>query len=118
MSTDRPFWYGKWSRSGTPVVPALGRAWVEPDEPGGWRRRRGRPRDEALTEAQAAARMLALVRDHDAGQELLEQGAAERARRGVTFRELTTAYLTWLERVKGAKPSTLRARQRRPASWF
>ena len=24
-----PFWYGKWSRNGQPVVRALGRAWVE-----------------------------------------------------------------------------------------
>ncbi len=103
-----PFWYGKWSRNGTPVIRALGRAWVEPDGSGGWRRRRGRPPDGALTEAQAAARMLALVREHDADQQLLERDASERLRRGVTFREVAAAYLQWLERVKGAKPSTLR----------
>jgi hypothetical protein len=34
-----PFWYAKWSRDGTPVVRALGRAWVEQDE--GERCRRG-----------------------------------------------------------------------------
>ena len=103
-----PFWYGKWSRNGTPVIRALGRAWVEPDGSGGWCRRRGRPPDGSLTEAQAATRMLALVREHDGDQELLERDAAERLRRGVTFREVATAYLQWLERVKGAKPSTLR----------
>ena len=32
----------------------------------------------------------------------------ERVAAGVTFRELAHAYLDWLERVKGAKPSTLR----------
>jgi integrase len=103
-----PFWYGKWSRNGQPVIRALGRAWAEPDGSGGWRRRRGRPPDGVLTEAEAAARMLALVRDHDDEQTLLERDADERRRRGVMFRELAGEYLDWLEQVKGAKPSTLR----------
>jgi integrase len=103
-----PFWYGKWSRNGQPVIRALGRAWVESDGNGGWRRRRGRSADAALTEAEASERMLALVRDHDAEQTLVERDAEERRRRGVTFRELASEYLRWLEDVKGAKPSTLR----------
>jgi integrase len=61
-----------------------------------------------LTEAQAAERMLTLVREHDAEQTLLERDAEERRRRGVTFRELSGEYLEWLEHVQGAKPSTLR----------
>jgi integrase len=52
--------------------------------------------------------MLALMREHDADQTLLERDADERRRRGVTFRELAGEYLRWLEDVKGAKPSTLR----------
>jgi hypothetical protein len=52
--------------------------------------------------------VLVLVREHDAEQDLLERDAEERRRRGVTFREVATAYLDWLENVKGAKPSTLR----------
>src|SRR5947209_10621502 len=103
-----PFWYGKWSRNGQPAIRALGRAWVESDGNGGWRRKRGGSADGALTEAQAAERMLALVREHDAEQALLEQDAEERRRRGVTFRELAGDYLAWLEDIKGAKPSTLR----------
>lgn len=103
-----PFWYGKWSRSGQPVIRALGRAWVESDGNGGWRRKRGRAPDGMLTEAEASERMLALVREHDSEQTLLERDADERRRRGVTFRELATEYLEWLEHVKGAKPSTLR----------
>ena len=67
----------------------------------------GQP-DGALTEAEASERMLALVREHDAEQTLLEQDAEERRRRGVTFRELASDYLAWLEDIKGAKPSTLR----------
>jgi len=61
-----------------------------------------------LTEAEAAARMLALIRAHHEEQTLLERDAAERRRRGVTVRELASEYLHWLEDVKGAKPSTLR----------
>lgn len=102
------FWYGKWSRRGQPAIRALGRAWAEPDGSGGWRRKRGRAPDGVLTEAEAAARMLALMREHDADQTLLERDAEERRRRGVTFRELAVEYLCWLEDVKGAKPSTLR----------
>jgi integrase len=103
-----PFWYGKWSRNGQPVIRALGRAWVESDGNGGWRRMRGRAPEGVLTEAMAAERMLALVREHDADQTLLERDAAERRRRGVTLRDLAAEYLRWLEHVKGAKPSTLR----------
>ena len=90
------------------MIRALGRAWVEADGNGGWRRKRGRAPEGFLTEAQAAERMLALVREHDAEQTLLERDAEERRRRGVTFRELAAEYLCWLEDVKGAKPSTLR----------
>jgi integrase len=52
--------------------------------------------------------MLALVREHDTEQTLLERDAEERRRRGVTFRELAAEYLVWLADIKGAKPSTLR----------
>ena len=98
------FWYGKWSRHGQPVIRALGRAWVEPDGTGGWKRKRGRAPEGVLTEAEAATRTLQLVREHDAEQTLLERDAEERRRRGVTFRELAGEYLRWLEEVKGAKP--------------
>src|SRR5437588_2464137 len=103
-----PFWYGKWSRDGRPVIRALGRAWAESDGSGGWRRKHGRAPEGVLTEAEAAERMLALVREHDAEQVLLERDTEERRRRGVTFRELAVDYIDWLEKVRGAKPSTLR----------
>ena len=103
------FWYAKWSRGGHPVVRSLGRAWVEPDGGGGWKRSRGRAPEDCLTEAQAHERMLALVREHHADQELLERDEFERRRRGVTFREVALDYLDWLGDVRGAKPSTLRA---------
>lgn len=103
-----PYWYGKWSRDGAPVVRALGRAWVESDDAEGWCRKRGRPPVGTLTEAQAAEKMLRLVREHHDEHTLLERDAGERRRRGVTFRELAHEYLRWLEEIKGAKPSTLR----------
>ena len=103
-----PFWYAKWSRNGQPVIRALGRAWVDADGNRGWRRSRGRPPDGALTEAEAAERMLTLVREHHAEETLLERNAEERRRRGVSFRELAAEYLSWLDDVKVAKPSTLR----------
>ena len=87
---------------------ALGPAWIEPNGDGGWRRRRGRAPDGTLTEAEAHERMLQLVREHHAEQDLLERDVEESRRRGVTFRELSDAYLRWLEEAKGAKPSTLR----------
>ncbi len=102
------FWYAKWSRNGVQVNRAIGRAWVEPDGRGGWRRRRGRPADGTLTAAEATARMLELVAAHDTEQARLEADADARRRRGVTFRELAADWLVYLEHEKGARPSTLR----------
>lgn len=51
--------------------------------------------------------MTELVADHHVEQQRLEQDAEERRKRGVTFRELTQEWLVYLEREKGAKPSTL-----------
>ena len=89
------------------MVRALGRAWVEPDDEGGWRHRRGRAQDGALTEAQASARMLELVRAHHLDESKVEQDEGERRRRGLTFRELGHEWLHFLQYEKGAKPSTL-----------
>ena len=57
---------------------SLGPAWVESDGDGGWRPRRGRPRDGALSQAQAGARMLELVREHHTGESRLEADEGER----------------------------------------
>jgi len=81
---------------------------MEPDGRRGWRPRRGRAAGGALTAAQAGARMLRLIEEHDAEQCELERDAEERRRRGVTFRELAAEWLLYLEQEKGAKPSTLR----------
>jgi hypothetical protein len=54
------------------VIRSLGRAWVEADGAGGWRRRRGKPPDGVLNEAQAATLMLELVGAHHAEQTQLD----------------------------------------------
>ena len=73
-----------------------------------WRARRGRTPEGVLTETAASARMLALVAEDHAEQRELEHDAAERRRRGITFRELASEWLVYIEREKGAEPSTLR----------
>ena len=101
-----PRWYAKWSRNGTPVVRALGPAWVEPDGNGGWRNKRGRAPEGTLTEAQAATLMLRLVAQHHAEETRAELDAAER----LAGRDVPGAAREWqvyLEREKGVKPSTL-----------
>jgi integrase len=86
---------------------SLGPAWMEPDGKGGWRPRRGRAHDGALTEAAAGERMLELVRSHHVDESRLEADTGERRRRGITFRELGQEWLDYLEHEKGVKPSTL-----------
>ena len=51
--------------------------------------------------------MLAMMREHDQQQTLLERDAEARRRDGITFRELADEYLQWVQEVKDVKPSTL-----------
>jgi integrase len=86
----------------------LGPAWLEPEETGALRRRRGRPKPGFLDEHAAVVAKDRLVREVE--RELLERAAAaERtANAPPTFRAVARAYVDWLERVHGAKPATLR----------
>ncbi len=52
--------------------------------------------------------MVELMRTHHTEQLELEADEAERRRRGVTFRELASEWMVYLEREKGVKPSSLR----------
>lgn len=85
---------------------ALGPAWVRRDGDG-WKNRRGEPADGALTEREANAMLDQLIGQYDVDQTRIEHDAEERRVRGVTFRELVHEWLVYLEREKGAKPSTL-----------
>jgi integrase len=85
----------------------IGLAWQERDEAGGWRKRRGRCPEGWLDEHAATLAATAAMREH-----VLElQREAERlyreANRKPTVREIAREWLTWLEEVKGAKPSTI-----------
>jgi hypothetical protein len=86
----------------------LGRAWLERDDAGELRRRRGRPKPGYLDEHAAIVAKDRVVQEVE--RELAERAAAaERAANAPpTFRAVADAYLDWLERVRGAKPATLR----------
>jgi hypothetical protein len=86
----------------------LGPAWLERDETVGFSRRRGRPKPGYLDEHAAIVAKDRVVREVE--RELaVRAAAAERAANAPpTFRAVAHAYLDWLERVRGAKPATLR----------
>jgi integrase len=96
-----PVYYAKWRDStGRQVKRALGPAWVEM-KGAGWRRRRGRPGEDALDERAATIAMGDLIRVHEAtlGEPRLD--------RGVTFADAAARWLHHIEHVEGCKPSTL-----------
>ncbi len=106
-----PFFEAKWrDEERQQVKRRLGPAWVEPDGAGGWRKRRGRPRegwlDERAAHVAAAEKVLEVEREH-------AEAARARAREGVaTFRRVAHEWLAWKRDVKGGAPSTLREHAR------
>lgn len=86
----------------------IGPAWVERDETGALRRRRGRVKPGFLDEHAAIVAKDRVVREVE--RDLAERAeASERvANAPTTFRDVANDYLAWLERVRGAKPATLR----------
>jgi integrase len=99
-----PFYEAKWRSEGSQVKRRIGRAWLDPDGAGGWARRRGRVPEGYFDEKRATVRMAELI----AAQ--AERRSRERAnrRQAVSFREVAADWLSWLEQVKRARPSTLR----------
>jgi hypothetical protein len=85
----------------------IGPAWLERDETGGWRPRRGRVPDGFYDERRAHVAGAQIVSDYLAEAANVERIEHERRTRGITFREVAQGYLGWLRDVKGAKPSTL-----------
>jgi integrase len=86
----------------------LGRAWLEADGNGGYARRRGRLKPGFLDKPAAIVAKDRLIRDVERELAELAAVASREANAPVTFREVARAYLDWLERVRGAKPATLR----------
>jgi integrase len=85
----------------------LGKAWLEPDGEGGYKKRRGRVKDGFLDDQAAIVAKDALIREVERELTDEEQARARELNTAPTFRVLAHAYLDWLERVRDAKPSTL-----------
>jgi integrase len=103
----QPFYEAKFRYDGRQVKRRIGPAWLERDQRG-WSRRHGRVPDGAFDERRAHVAAADIVAAYlaEAADEVRRE--RERQARGITFRELATAYIAWLRDVKGAKPATLR----------
>ncbi len=109
VGDDGPFYEAKWRRDGHQVKRRIGPAWLTRDtEEGQWRPRRGRVPPGSFDAKRATVRMAELIAEHDAAEREIERGERERREHGVTVRELAAEWLDYVEREKGAKPSTLR----------
>ena len=113
-SGERVYWDAQWRFRTKQSEPwrlkkqRLGLAWLEPNGHGGWRKRRGRCASGWLDERAALKAAEAAM----AGQVGAVAAERERARRAgaelTTVRALTAQWLSWLEQVRGVKPSTIR----------
>jgi integrase len=86
----------------------LGPAWLERDGDGTVGRRRGRVKPGFLDEHAAIVEKDRVVRQVEHELAVQAADAVLKANAPVTFRQVARAYLDWLDRVKGAKPATLR----------
>ena len=86
----------------------LGRAWLERDDNGQFRRRRGRPKSGFLDEPGAIVAKDRLIREVEREFADRAESADREANAPATFRKIAADYVVWLEDVRDAKPSTLR----------
>jgi len=108
-SSDGPVYEAKWRRAGRQIKRRVGPAWLERAPDGkDWCPRRGRVPDGYLDEKRATVRMAEMIAEHEQQERAIEAGEQERREHGVSFRELAAEWLEYLERERGAKPSTLR----------
>ena len=106
---DGPVYEAKWRRAGRQVKRRVGPAWLERAPDGkDWRPRRGRVPEGYLDEKRATVRMAEIIAEYEQQERAIEAGDRERREHGVSFRELAAEWLEYLERERGAKPSTLR----------
>jgi hypothetical protein len=97
-----PFYEAKW-RDGRrrQRKRRLGRAWLEPDPRGGWKRRRGRVCRGYLDERSAYREMARVIGEVEAEQQIAP------TKREARFEDAVEAWFAHLEFEKRAKPSTL-----------
>ena len=86
----------------------LGPAWLERDDNGQFRRRRGRPKSGFLDEPGAIVAKDRLIREVEREFADRAESADREANAPATFRKIAADYVVWLEDVRDAKPSTLR----------
>jgi len=104
----KPFYEAKWRHNGAQIGRRVGPAWLVRDAgTGEWVKRRGRVQPGYFDRSMATVEADAIVKRFVSGAEAAEAAERERREHGPTFREVAHAYLQWLERVRGAKPSTL-----------
>ncbi|MHB8696142.1 MAG: tyrosine-type recombinase/integrase [Solirubrobacteraceae bacterium] len=106
-----PFYEAKFRYAGQQVKRRVGRAWLDRDGSGEWVPRRGRVADGFVDERRAHIAAAEIVASYVKDFNEAERVEQERRTRGVTFREVAHGYLEWLEKVRGAKPSTIRSHQ-------
>jgi integrase len=108
---DKPFYEVKWrDATRTQRKRRLGRAWLEPDGEGGWRKRRGRIQ-EGFLDKRAAYLMMGKVIEEVEAQQQIAPGMRE-----ARFEHAVEVWLEHLEYEKRAKPSTL-DRHRTMLAW-
>ena len=99
-----PYYEAKFRDGTQQVMRRIGPAWLQQGADGHWTPRRGRVPEEYFDERRAHVRAAEVVAAY------LAEGASKRraAQRPVTFRELASDYMRWLETDYAAKPTTLR----------
>jgi integrase len=103
-----PFYEAKFRIAGHQVKRRVGRAWLTRDASGNWVARAGRVAAGCFDERRAHVRAAEIVASYVARVAEVEREELDRRSAPATFRDVAAAYLDWLERVRGAKPATLR----------
>ncbi len=111
---EKVYWDAQWRFRSDPNGPwrlkkqRLGLAWLERDGSSDWRKRRGRREPGWLDERSAHAAAERAMASHAEAIAAERERALRAGAQITTVRALAADWLSWLERVRGAKPSTIR----------
>jgi cytochrome P450 len=106
-----PFYEAFFRHDGRQVKRRIGPAWLQRTGDV-WTRRRGRPQTGFYDQRSATVRAAQLVGEYAQAVADAREAARRDAQRAVTFRVIAADYLVHIEKVKGAKPGTVRDYQR------